>query len=149
MRKAIMPLHNVMTTLITRIDADTDAFNDYMVAMRLPKVTDEDKITREAAMQEGLKVAIDVPLETMKVANVCWASMLKLADVGNINSKSDLQVGARCLELGIWGCWKNVEINLKDINDESYKRSTATEAKEIWEEADAMCKKVLEAIEKR
>lgn len=149
MRKAIMPLHNVMTTLITRIDADTDAFNDYMVAMRLPKVTDEDKIAREAAMQEGLKVAIDVPLETMKVANVCWASMLKLADVGNINSKSDLQVGARCLELGIWGCWKNVEINLKDINDESYERKTAAEAKEIWEEADAMCKKVLEAIEKR
>ncbi|GMH49507.1 hypothetical protein TrRE_jg559 [Triparma retinervis] len=149
MRTAIKPLHNVMTALITRIDADTDAFNDYMVAMRLPKGTDEEKNAREAAMQEGLKVAIDVPLETMRVANVCWASMLKLAEVGNINSKSDLQVGARCLELGIWGCWKNVEINLKDIKDEEYKVKTASDAKEIWEEADGMCKKVLEAIEKR
>ena len=72
MRKAIMPLHNVMNTLVTRIDADTDAFNDYMVAMRLPKDTEEEKKAREEAMQEGLKVAIEVPLETMKVGNVCW-----------------------------------------------------------------------------
>jgi len=75
--------------------------------------------------------------------------MLKLAEVGNINSKSDLQVGARCLELGIWGCWKNVEINLKDITDEDYKARVEEEAKMIWEEADGFCKKVLAVMGER
>ena len=149
MRALIKPLHEATQELVYRIDADTDAFTDYMTAMRMAKDTDEEKALREEAMQKGLQSAIDVPLNTMKIADLCWDAMVELAKVGNLNSKSDLQVGARCLELGIWGCWKNVEINLKDINDESYERKTAAEAKEIWEEADAMCKKVLEAIEKR
>ena len=35
-----------MGKLLYRIDADTDAFGDYMVAMRLPKGTDEEKALR-------------------------------------------------------------------------------------------------------
>eukprot|EP00605_Chrysophyceae_sp_TOSAG23-4_P002060 GSChrysophyteH1.ASY1.ANO1.2281.1 assembled CDS len=135
--------------LIYRIDADTDAFNDFMVASRLPKSTDDEKKAREAAMQRGLKVAVEVPLETMKIANLCWDWMLELAKVGNINSKSDLQVGARCLEVGIWGCLKNVEINLKDVTDTDYVNRVGTAATSYWMKADAKCKEVLEILDKR
>ncbi|MDZ7763449.1 MAG: cyclodeaminase/cyclohydrolase family protein [Melioribacteraceae bacterium] len=41
--------------LLKAVDEDTNAFNQYMDAMRLPKKTDEEKKKRTAAMQEGLK----------------------------------------------------------------------------------------------
>ena len=46
MRELIGPLHEAMMEMIPMIDADTDAFNDYMTAMRLPKQTEEEKEVR-------------------------------------------------------------------------------------------------------
>jgi len=85
----------------------------------------------------------------MKIADVCWEWMIELAKVGNMNSKSDLQVGARCLEVGIWGCWKNVEINMKDITDAEYVERVSKESKELWERGDKMCKEVLALLDAR
>jgi glutamate formiminotransferase/formiminotetrahydrofolate cyclodeaminase len=70
-RHAIPPLYTAVQKLIPMIDADTNAFNDYMEAMKLPKNNDEELTTRTAAMQEGLKKAILVPLDTMLSANEC------------------------------------------------------------------------------
>ena len=75
--------------------------------------------------------------------------MVELAKIGNMNSVSDLQVGARCLEVGVWGCWKNVEVNMKDITDEEYKIRVSKEAKELWQRSDEQCKRVLDELDKR
>lgn len=133
MRKLIPPLDEAMHKLIAMIDADTNAFNDYMAAMKLPKDTDEEKAIRNNLMQEGLKKAVNVPLSVMRIADSCWGSMVRLAELGNINSASDLAVGAKSLETGIWGAYKNVEINLPQITDDSYRRDVLTYANEILE----------------
>ncbi len=143
MRKLIPPLDAAMKKLIPLIDADTNAFNDYMIAMKMPKNTDEEKKIRSEKMQEGLKKAIDVPLSVMRTADECWGSMAELAKIGNINSASDLAVGAKSLETGIWGAFKNVEINLPQIEDKKYKESVLKEANEITTRA----KKALGEIE--
>jgi glutamate formiminotransferase / formiminotetrahydrofolate cyclodeaminase len=135
MRRLIPPLHENMKKLIPMIDADTNAFNDYMTAMKLPKNTDEEKKLRNDKMQEGLKKAIDVPLGVMRIADSCWDSMIELAKLGNINSASDLAVGAKSLETGIWGAFKNVEINLPQIEDAKYKKQVLTEGNEILNRA--------------
>ena len=136
MRKHIPPLHDSMKKLIPMIDADTNAFNDYMTAMKMPKNTDEEKTLRTAKMQEGLRKAINVPLGVMKTADSCWESMTELAKTGNINSASDLAVGAKSVETGIWGAFKNVEINLPQIEDEKYKKQVLTEAEKILKRAE-------------
>lgn len=144
MRRLIPPLHENMKKLIPMIDADTNAFNDYMTAMKLPKNTDEEKKLRNDKMQEGLKKAIDVPLGVMRIADSCWDSMIELAKLGNINSASDLAVGAKSLETGIWGAFKNVEINLPQIEDAKYKKQVLAEGNEILNRA----KDKLDEVEK-
>ncbi len=144
MRKLIPPLDEAMKKLIPLIDADTNAFNDYMTAMKMPKNTDEEKKVRNEKMQEGLKKAIDVPLNVMRVSDSCWNAMIELAKIGNINSASDLAVGAKSLETGIWGAFKNVEINLPQIEDSKYKDAVLKEANEIT----ARAKKSIQEIEK-
>lgn len=149
MRKNIPPLHFKMKELISMIDADTNAFNDYMVAMKMPKNTDEEKRIREEKMQEGLKKAIDVPLKVMRLANDCWEWMIQMAKYGNMSSRSDLEVGAKSLETGIWGAFKNVQINLPQIKDEKYKEEILLEANNIIENAQKNFRKVVSTLEKR
>src|SRR4051812_38882936 len=117
------------------IDADTAAFNDYMAAMRMPKDTKEQAGAREQAMQAGLQKAVQVPLRAMHTADRCWDPVLEMAAHGNIASRSDLEVGAKALETGIWGAWRNVVINLGGIKDEEFRRRVADEADAIRKRA--------------
>ncbi len=148
--RAIVPvLHETTQKLIPLIDADTNAFNDFVEAIRMPKTTDEEKKLRAEAMQNGLKKAIEVPLSVMHVADAAWEKMVEVAKYGNIASKSDVEVGAKALETGIWGAHKNVLINMKDIADETYKKETLAKADDMLKRAQEYRDKVLEELNKR
>lgn len=149
MREIIPPLYDATEKLIPMIDADTNAFNDYMEALRMPKNTDEEKSLRVEAMQNGLKKAIEVPLSTMKFGNSAWDKMTEIAQYGNIASKSDIEVGARALEVGIWGAYKNVLINLPGIHDEEFKTKISSEAEAIKNRAKEKCEEVLTILSNR
>ena len=60
--------------------------------MKMPKATEEQKEARETAMQEGLKTAVNVPLKLAQTASTLFVPFRQLAQLGNINCKSDLQV---------------------------------------------------------
>ena len=149
MRELIGPLHEAMMEMIPMIDADTDAFNDYMTAMRLPKQTEEEKEVRHEAMQEGLKTAIRVPLKVMQIGDRCWPYMEEMAKHGNMNSKSDLEVGARSLEVGIWGAYRNIVINMNDVEDEEWKRQIMDEADSMVSRAKSKVDVVLDTLDAR
>ncbi|WP_022664489.1 glutamate formimidoyltransferase [Desulfospira joergensenii] len=149
MRELVPPLHHAANSLIPMIDADTDAFNDYVSALGLPKNTDEEKAFRNEQLQLGLKKAIEIPLTTMKTGDQAWEAMAQVAKYGNFASRSDVEVGARALEMGIWGAYKNVVINMKDVTDETYKKETMALAESIKDRAADMCEKVLKTLEDR
>lgn len=148
-RSVLPKLYNITQELIPMIDRDTQAFDEYMAAMRLPKDTEEEQKVRNEKMQLGLKKAIEVPLTTMKLANSIWNEVKQVALYGNIASHSDIEVGARALEVGIWGAYRNVLINLPQIQDQSFKDNVHQEASEIVKQAEINCKEVLEIIEQR
>jgi glutamate formiminotransferase/formiminotetrahydrofolate cyclodeaminase len=146
MRENLPPVHRAMQDLIPMIDADTNAFNDYMEAMSLPHDTDEQRAARNAAMQAGLKTAIDVPLSAMRIADGCWDAMAELAGHINPSMRSDLEVGARALETGLWGSYRNVLINLGDIEDAAFRAEVTAEAEALVERARGKCAEVLEVL---
>jgi glutamate formiminotransferase/formiminotetrahydrofolate cyclodeaminase len=149
MRRWIPPLDQAMRELIPMIDADTQAFNEYMAALGMPKDTPEAKAARESAMQEGLRKAVVVPLATMRVADRCWEAMLEMARHGNMASASDLEVGARCLETGIWGASRNAVINLRDVTDETFKAEVRAEAERLAARARERCAELLSLLSAR
>ncbi len=149
LRKTIPVLHETTLKLIPMIDADTNAFNDYVDAMRLPQNTEDEKKIRFEKMQAGLKKAIEVPLATMKIGDSAWEMMVEAAECGNIASKSDMQVGARALEVGIWGAYQNVMINMAGIKDEKYVSSITAEATKIKERAEKFCSQIQTLLENR
>ena len=132
-----------------RIDRDTRAFDGYMEAVGMPKGTREETAARHRAMQEGLKSAVQVPLEVMRLGDRAWDAMVEMAAHGNAASRSDLEVGARALEAGIWGASRNVAINLPGIEDEAYRQEAASEAESLAERAAAKRDEVLAALAQR
>ena len=148
--RAIIPqLHHVSRQLIPMIDADTNAFNEYMEGMRMPKKTDEQKATRKAKMQAGLKTAIRVPLKTMTLADAAWDALCEAARYGNIACKSDVQVGAKALESGIWGAYQNVLINMDGIEDEPFKTEILAEAETVMDRAGQKLAEVFSILAQR
>ena len=149
MRDNLPPVDRAMRDLIPMIDADTNAFNHYMEAMSLPRDTEEQQAARHAAMQAGLKSAVDVPLSAMRIADGCWDAMAQLAGAINPSMRSDLEVGARALETGLWGSYRNVLINLGDIEDEAFRADVTAEAEALVERASAKSAQVLEILARR
>jgi glutamate formiminotransferase/formiminotetrahydrofolate cyclodeaminase len=146
MQKAIPVLHELTQQLIPMIDADTSAFNDYMEGVRMPQATEEEKRVRNDAMQAGLKTAIQVPLTTMRLGDMAWDSLCEVAGYGNPASSSDTLVGARALEVGIWGAYQNVLINMVDIQDIAYKEEVLQEAEDIAVRAGKKCAEVIQIL---
>ena len=149
MRENIPPLHGAVFSLIPMIDADTTAFNDFMEALRLPKKTAEQRTLRSERMQAGLKKAIDIPLKTMKLGDGAWDALCEVARHGNPASWSDVAVGARALETGIWGAYQNVMINMQDIKDAEFKSRISKEAEAILRRSTDKCSEVLKILEAR
>lgn len=124
-------LQDIKQKLLHLVDADTDAYNDIILAIRMPKDTDEEKKARTMAIKNATKSAIETPLNTMKVANDALPGIIDLLEHGNPSSFSDAAVGLLCIETAINGAYFNVKINLQDIKEEEYK-------KKIQEQADAV-----------
>jgi glutamate formiminotransferase/formiminotetrahydrofolate cyclodeaminase len=149
MRRLIPPLHEAMMALVPQIDRDTRAFDAYLAAFGLPKQTAQEQAARRTALQDALEAAVQVPLEVMRTADCCWAAMVEMARHGNLASRSDLEVGAKALEAGIWGAWRNVETNLPGIDDEAMRTATAAEALALVQRAAQERERVLQTLASR
>nr|CAB3247319.1 formimidoyltransferase-cyclodeaminase-like [Phallusia mammillata] len=146
MRKSIPSVHESMMDLIPLIDLDATAFNTYMDALKMPKETDDQKAKRNEKMLQGILQAIEVPMQVMSKSNQAWSSAKEIAQSGNKACLSDLQVGARCLEIGVWGALQNVVINLPKITDESLKNKIEAECMAKMKTAEDACKEILEIL---
>ncbi|KAF7207117.1 formimidoyltransferase-cyclodeaminase [Nothobranchius furzeri] len=149
MRRLIPPFHQAANELLQMVDADASAFSSYMAALKLPKSSSEEIERREAAMQEGLKQAVRIPLALAERVSVLWPTLKEIVTYGNISCKSDAQVAAKALETAVFGAYFNVTINLKDVTDESFKLATQRRVSELLQEAEAGLSHVLRAAEKR
>jgi glutamate formiminotransferase/formiminotetrahydrofolate cyclodeaminase len=141
---AIVPLRK---RLLELVDEDTDAFNDVMKAFRMPKVTDEEKSARSAAIQEGYKKAIETPIETAEACLKVLELSIPVSIKGNPNSITDAAVGAQMASTGLEGALFNVRINLGSIKNEDFVRATQGKIEEYRQKKIELLEKVLENVE--
>ena len=121
---------DVQNELIDLVDKDTDAFNQIIESIRLPKGNDEEIKKRNEAISKATKNAILVPLSIMEKAYDCMKITKEMALHGNPNSISDAGVASLCAIAAIKGGLLNVKINCKDFDDlkfiESINKKTDT-----------------------
>jgi len=135
--------------LIKAVDDDTNAFNAYMDAKRLPAKSDDEKRIKNQAIQDGLKLAVKVPLNTAQLS----AEVLGLAEAavekGNINSVTDAGVGAQIAYTGVKGGIYNVLINLKEIDDKSFVDEMIEICHKLDQDSKEYLSKILSTVDEK
>ena len=101
------------------VDEDTAAYDAVMAAFKLPKVTDQDKTARKAAIQGATRHATETPLAVMRAAADALRLASTIAAHGNPSAASDVRVGVSLLASACEGARENVLINLPGLPEDA------------------------------
>ncbi len=135
--------------LVNMVDEDTIAFNNIMLAFRLPKKTDEEKVIRLKAIQDATKNAINVPFKIMELSLASMEVMKAMADIGLQASVSDAGVGALAAKAAIHGAFMNVKINMGDLEDKDFASKKLKAGNIILKKAIALEKEIVDMVEEK
>ncbi len=135
--------------LLHKVDEDTAAFNAIMNAMSLPKGSENERLMRKEAMTAATKLAIEVPLSTMRLALESFGIIQKMAEIGNPNSVSDAGVGALCARAAVRSAYLNVKINAAGFEDKTYIETILAEAENMLLQAEKLEDRVLDIVNKK
>jgi glutamate formiminotransferase/formiminotetrahydrofolate cyclodeaminase len=147
MEQLAMSCQEVKDDLMRAVDADTEAFNDVLVAMRMPKATPEERAARDTAIQDGYKHATDVPYRTAELTLAAMRLCRVAAEKGNPASVTDAGVGALMGRAGVLGAVYNVQINLGAITDAAWVTQRRAGLDALREEAETLERETREIVE--
>jgi len=128
------------------VDRDTDAFNQVLAAMRLPRSTDTDKAARLAAIEKANQHATQVPLDVLERSVAAMELALQVAAEGNPNSVSDAGVAGACALAAAEGAAMNVRINEPTLTDREVAQSMMERQVELLESAHRIGAQVRETV---
>jgi len=140
---------DVQNELIDLVDKDTDAFNQIIESIRLPKVTQEEIKKRNEAISKATKNAILVPLSIMEKAYDCMKITKEMALHGNPNSISDAGVASLCAIAAIKGGLLNVKINCKDFDDLKFIESINKKTDSIIKKSKKLEIEIMNIVEEK
>ncbi len=105
----------IRSRLTRNIDEDTEAFNRYRVANKLPERDEAERAHKAAELNRATQDTIDVPHSTMTLCLAGLELAPEIAKNGNVNTVSDAGTGAELLLAGLEGAALNVLINLPGL----------------------------------
>jgi formiminotetrahydrofolate cyclodeaminase len=124
--------------LASLINEDAEAYAQVLAAYRLPKETEQQKVDRTLAIQAGLKLAAQTPLDSA----VACAEVLRLAgdsaSLGIASTASDAAVAALLAHAGLRGAALNVAVNLDNIRDQEFVAHADAALEEVLQTAEPL-----------
>ncbi len=133
--------------LLFGIKKDSESFNGYMNALKLPKNTEEERMIRSRALQQGLKDATEAPLEIAETAAKIFPMAEAVVRNGNRMAVSDGLTAAMLARTAVIGALFNVKINLSSIKDDIYVSNIERKVKKLETEA-LFCEKSILRLSK-
>jgi glutamate formiminotransferase len=121
--------------MLAAVDADTEAFDRLLAAMRLPKATSEEQGAREAAIADATVAAIEVPLGVLEACPEVIELCLEVGTIGLQPSRSDAGTGAQLARAAAAGAYQNVCINLPGLGDATRAGVLVQRADTAWAKA--------------
>jgi glutamate formiminotransferase/formiminotetrahydrofolate cyclodeaminase len=133
--------------LVRAVDEDTEAFNEVIAGIRMPKDTEEQLEARSQAIRAGYKTAARVPLQTARLCREVLNLCQKAADIGNEAVMSDAGVGALMARAGVQGAIHNVRINLPHTKDDAFIAEMREALGTLLEESRTICDSIQRQVE--
>lgn len=96
---------------------DNEAFDKVMEAFKLPKESDEEKQIRSGEIEKATFGAALIPAEVIERCSQLVGTLVRISEIGNQNSLSDVGVALSIINTACEGAYLNVVINCSSLND--------------------------------
>ncbi|WP_417333208.1 cyclodeaminase/cyclohydrolase family protein [Gordonibacter urolithinfaciens] len=136
-RASLARLDALRARLVALVDEDARAFEPLAAAYRLPKATPDEQAAKNAALQQALVGASDVPLAIMRAVADVVDEADYLAHHGSKMARSDAGVAAAFARAASDGASLNIFINAASMDD-------AAQAARYRGEADSLAARTRE-----
>ena len=128
------------------VDEDTQSFNEFMKALKMPKDTFKQITERQQAMADATLYSIKVPYKTAALSLDAMRELEFLVDNGNQNAITDIGVGTLMLCTGLEGAILNVKVNLMSLENKDLAKKYADSCAEMLEQGKEVRDKILNKI---
>lgn len=139
---------DLIQRLLALVDKDTEAYNDVVAALRMPKENDGQKARRQQALETAFKQAALIPMETLRTVAGLVTLIERALEKGNPNCVTDAGVSAQLLRAAAVGAAYNVRVNLLSIRDEDFSAKLKQEAAELVAHTANSVDRLDEAVER-
>jgi formiminotetrahydrofolate cyclodeaminase len=112
-------------------DEDIAIFSRLSAAYKLPRTTEADAATRQAAIQQVTRLAAEVPLQTAQAAAAILPLCTALAPRAGRLIVSDVGVAAILARATVQSAILNIEINLAGLEDLIFVRETRARVEDL------------------
>jgi formiminotetrahydrofolate cyclodeaminase len=120
------------------IQEDTDAYQEVLKALRLPKEAGEEKAVRQEALQKAMRKASSVPLETLRVSERLIQMAKGAVEQGNPTTVTDAAAAVHLASAAATVAAYNVRTNLPSLKDDVFVDGCKREVEEILERIEAL-----------
>lgn len=149
MEEIILQSEKIRSQLTELVEKDASAFNDVMLAFKLPKDTLELDEIRMGAIEKATQEAALIPMQVAKFSLTVLALAERVISLGNINTISDGGSAGALAMASIKAASYNVRINLANLSDTIFRESLQEQMDQIEQRAATIEKQLLQVINDR
>jgi len=147
MKEVIKAISSYRDKFVKDIDKDSEAFNQVMMAFKLPKNLEEEKNIRKQVIQDAFKNAVLVPLGVAKGAYEIMDLAEKIVDKGNKNAVTDGAVAAMMARTAVLSALYNVKINLGYMKNTEFVKKVKKEVEDLESKVVDLEKQILSKVD--
>jgi formiminotetrahydrofolate cyclodeaminase len=125
---------------------DTDAYQEVLKALQLPRDSERKKAIRGEAFQKAMKKASSVPLETLRASERLIQMAKEAVEKGNPNTLTDAAAAVHLAHTAGTVAAYNVRINLSSLKDDVFVQGCRREVEEILERIEALLAEADETV---
>lgn len=113
--------------LLTLADDDANAYDEFIQAMRLPKIEVSEREERSAAISAAAERAAEIPLQTLRAITAIAEAARLLTGRSLVSAASDLEVALRFARAAGLSAAENIEVNLPFIDSPETRATLANQ----------------------
>ena len=145
-RASLARLDALRARLVELVDEDARAFEPLAAAYRLPKATPDEQAAKNAALQQALVGASDVPLAIMRAVADVVDEADYLAHHGSKMARSDAGVAAAFARAASDGASLNIFINAASMDDAAQAARYRGEAESLAARTRERCDELFDFV---
>ena len=149
MEQMLTSADRLVNRLLDLVDQDIEAYNRVMAAFKMPKETEDQKTSRQEAIQKATRQATVVPMEILKALSELTGLIETALVLGNPNCFTDAGVAAVLARAAALGAAYNVRINLSGIEDQEFTNTLKSELEKTLERTLASLEGLRQMVEER